>query len=145
VVPTVQHWKKATDAPALRGAARLRVVVSEIAPRPDDSNEMARAPKTDETSSSDTWRLTTQRPPRCSLCRHHVNPGSMEIMVDRKVWVFCGRRCRLQWRADHVPMSEAESPEPRRFPVTSDYLQIHELRLKRGKTINVVLGPFGHA
>jgi hypothetical protein len=32
VVPTVQHWKKATDTPALRGAARLRVVVSEIAP-----------------------------------------------------------------------------------------------------------------
>jgi hypothetical protein len=115
VVATAQRRKKATDAPPLRGAARQRVVVPDIAARPDNSKEVARAPKTDETSFSDTWRLTTQRPPRCSLCHHHVNPGSMEIMVDRKVWVFCGRRCRLLWRADHLPMLEAELPEPPRF------------------------------
>jgi hypothetical protein len=25
----------------------------------------------------------------------------VEIQVDRKVWVFCSKYCRLQWDAEH--------------------------------------------
>jgi hypothetical protein len=114
VVTTAQRRKKGSDASAVRVGARPRVVVPAAAPRPDDSKEMARVPKTDKTTFSDTWRLTTRHPPNCSRCRHYVNPEFMEIMVDRKVWVFCGKRCRLQWKAEHSPMWEAELPEPRR-------------------------------
>jgi hypothetical protein len=108
VATPVQHKEKASKASAVRGRNAPRVVVSAADRRTDDSKEKARLPKTDKSTSSDTLRLTTQSPPNCSLCRHRVNPEFIEIMVDRKVWVFCGKRCRLQWKAEHFPMWEAE-------------------------------------
>jgi hypothetical protein len=109
VVSPVQHREKATRASAVRVRTAPRVAAPTPARRSDDLKEMARIPKMDESTSSDTWRLTTQSPPNCSLCRRRVNPEFIEIVVDRKVWVFCGKRCRLQWKAEHFPLWEAES------------------------------------
>jgi hypothetical protein len=114
VVANVELRKKTSDASAVQARAKPNVVVPAVASRPDDSMETARVPKADKSTFSDRWRLTARRPPSCSHCRHHVNPEFMEVMVDRKVWVFCGKRCRRQWRVERSPLWKADLPEPTR-------------------------------
>ena len=74
---------------------------------------LATPPRGDSTGSEEKvalreWRLTARNPPNCCCCRGPVNPEHMEILVDRKVWVLCGKRCRLQWESDHSSTSSLD-------------------------------------
>jgi hypothetical protein len=47
------------------------------------------------------WRLTTRYPHECASCRRAVKPDFMEMILARKVWVFCGKPCALEWASTH--------------------------------------------
>ena len=60
-------------------------------------------------ASTQELLLTTNYPHMCSRCHRYVHSEFVEIRVDRKVWVFCGKPCRLKWDAEHLPVSKVGS------------------------------------
>lgn len=56
--------------------------------------------------------LTTNHPHLCSGCNRYVHSEFVEIRVDRKVWVFCGKPCRQRWDEEHPSVSKVGSAEP---------------------------------
>jgi hypothetical protein len=99
VTTTRQGNKKTSDdsvpAPTRRRVSRTGTL------RCDGSTVAERVPRTPRSASYDSWHLTTGYPPNCSRCRHHVNPEFIEILVNERVLVFCGRPCRLEWETEH--------------------------------------------
>lgn len=100
MVANTQSKKKSPDVPAAQIRTAPRVLRPGTRHRGHSTN-IARVARTPEMASSSGWHLMTRNPPACSRCRHHVNPEFVEIRVDRKVWVFCSKYCRLKWDAEH--------------------------------------------
>ena len=65
---------------------------------------------------ADKWLLTTDHPHVCARCGRHVHSGFMEIRVDRKVWVFCDKLCRMQWDNEHASSGADGTAEPSSSP-----------------------------
>ena len=97
------------DEPAdLAQAGDLRHLSLVPTPRPEVAERDV------SNATADKWLLTTEHPHACARCGRHVRSGFMEIRVDRKVWVFCDKLCRLRWDSEHTSSSLVRRAEPNR-------------------------------
>ena len=59
----------------------------------------------------------TSRPPPCAECRRRVNPELMQVLVEDKTWIFCGRPCERSWVTRRGRREIRSSASPKSSPI----------------------------